>query len=431
MSGLRLADAIGHGLNTYAQLQGIDANKQQMEMEKNRSLRDAQAFEMDKEAHAENKKFNSLRMKQLEQADQEKLSALLAKKLYAMDAGGNNFSDREREEYLKLTGGSRLADPDYLSRPEVGAALEIYPKVMTGEIHRNDPRAIEAINTIVNVQRGATDGRQVRINRVEPSADGQGVYLGLHVKNPDGTENPNAVLTDNRSADPTDKVSSISFDELNAIYDNATKMRSIVTNPKYRQALYREYGLGAPEKVSAKDQSLIDKNKAQSQYYNAKATAAAKAEATGGAGGKGMPAKAQMISFYKGLGYSDEDSIAMANDAASSPEKFATTYSKMLFDASKDYNGKPTITPEDAFKKSMEIYNSNFRKSKKDSEPEEPKKDLLASIVGITQDSNQQSFNGTGMKKPVIKAPQAAIDFLKANPDQAQNFKAKYGYLPD
>jgi hypothetical protein len=417
MAGLQLADAIGHGLNTYAKLQGIQDNKE-------RSLRDAQSFEMDKQAFQDDRKYreeqrqqnqqmHNIRMRQFEQADQERLSALLAKKLYAMDSGGN-FSDAERQEYLKLTGGSRLADPEYLSRPEVGAALEIYPKVISGEIHRNDPRAIDAYNTLINVQRGATEGRQVRINRVEPSGDGQGVYLGLHVKNADGTENPNGVLTDNRSADPADKVSSISFDELNEIYGNATKMRSIIANPKYRQALYAEYGLGASEKISAKDQSLIDKNKSQSNYYNAKASATAKAEANGGGGsGKGMPAKAQMISFYKSLGYGDEDAISMANDAASSPEKFAITYSKMLFEASKDYNGQPTISPEDAFKKSMEIYNGHFKKA--------PKK----------ENSNQQSFNDAEVKTPVIKAPQAAIDFLKANPDQAHNFKAKYGYLPE
>jgi len=30
----------------------------------------------------------------------------------------------------------------------------------------------------------------------------------------------------------------------------------------------------------------------------------------------------------------------------------------------------------------------------------------------------------------VSEAPQAALDYLKANPDQKENFKAKYGYLP-
>lgn len=35
-------------------------------------------------------------------------------------------------------------------------------------------------------------------------------------------------------------------------------------------------------------------------------------------------------------------------------------------------------------------------------------------------------------RKPVlIQAPQSALDFLMANPDQAQNFKSKYGYLPE
>jgi hypothetical protein len=420
MSGLRLADAIGHGLNTYAQLQGIQANKDDMADRKTRSLREAQMFEMDKQAHEENKKFNSMRMKAMKDEDQEQASRLLASKLYAMEVGGD-FSDQERQEYLRLTGGSRLADPDYLSRPEVGAALEIYPKVMTGEINRNDPRAIEAVNTLVNVQRGATDGRQVRINRIEPSADGQGVHFGLHVKNADGTENPNGVLTDNRSADPSDKVSSISFDELNEIYGSATKMRAIVTNPKYRQAMYREYGFGLPEQISAKDRSMINKNEAQAGYYNAKGKAEAE---KGRGGGKGAATPTQRQKDYEfamsRLGMDEDQALEWASSDKTLTER-AEDYAGKMVAANKPVSGysDKEYNPAEEWKAYRKEFIDAYSSEVKKKEPQKT-------------ESNQNSFNGQGMKKPVTKAPpQAAIDALKKFPEKKAEFIAKYGYLPE
>ena len=39
--------------------------------------------------------------------------------------------------------------------------------------------------------------------------------------------------------------------------------------------------------------------------------------------------------------------------------------------------------------------------------------------------------NPTGGTDPTNKAPQAAIDYLKGHPELKEQFKAKYGYLPD
>lgn len=412
--GLIIGNALDSGLRAYSQMQSIDANKQAM------GLRDAQA-KMQEEQHTvamrnakQQEQINNMRMRQLGQDEQQRAMALFAKRLHAIDAGGD-ASPEEIEQYTALTGGGRLTDPKYIASEEVGNALAIYPRVLKGEIDKNSPDAIQAYNTLINVQRGATDGRKVTINKVVPSRDGQGVHFGLNVVNADGTVNANGVLTDNRSADPNDPVSSISFDELNNAYGAIANLRAVVTNPKIRQALYREYGLG-PQQVSAKDQSVINANNARADYYKNKASAARGIEAGDGK----LPAAAQMVNFYKSMGYNDDDAIAMANDSAGSPQKFVTDYSKMLLETSKDANGEPSITPDQAFEKSMEVYNQNFRrKPAKGDQPaaKEGKRDAAPSLIA--------------RPGAAVQAPAAAIEYLKSNPEQAENFKAKYGYLPE
>lgn len=413
-NGLMIGNALESGLRAYSTMQGIDANKQAM------GLRDEQ-MRMQREQHAaqmdgaqQEKLINNARMRQLEQQDQERAMQLFAKRLYAIDAGGDASPD-EIEQYMQLTGGGRLTDPKYIASPEVGSALEMYPRILKGEIDKNSPEAIQAYNTLINVQRGATDGRKVSINKVVPSRDGQGVHFGLNVVNVDGTVNPNGVLTDNRSADPNDPVSSISFDELNNAYGAIANLRSVVTNPKIRQALYREYGL-AGESVSPKDQSVIDANKARANYYNSKATA--ERGDSSGQGGK-LPAKAQMVNFYKSLGYGDEDSIAMANESASSPEKFVTSYSKMLLETSRDANGETSMTPDQAFEKSMQVYRDNFqRKPAKSAPAERPKADRAAAPALLSKPSG--SANSASDENSKIK------QILAANPGKSPEWAAAY-----
>jgi hypothetical protein len=413
--GLVIGNAIESGLRTYGQMQSIDANKQAM------GLRDEQA-RMQREQHEaqmreqkQREEINSRQIKRLSEEEQKSALGLLAKRLYAIDAGGD-ASPEEIQQYMSLTGGSRITDPKYVASKEVGDALALYPQVMKGEVNRNSPEAINAYNTLINVQRGATDGRKVSINRVVPSKDGQGVHFGLNVVNADGSVDPNGVLTDNRTADPNDPVSSISFDELNDIYGAISNLRSVVTNPKIRQALYREHGLG-PQQVSEKDQSVIDYNKSRAKFYDSKA----KNEASGGAGGAGkLPADAQMIAFYEQRGYSTDDAIAMVNESKNSPQKFVTDYTNMLLETSKDMNGVPTITPDQAFEKSMQVYNTNFRRkpAKRDSTPKNEAKPVSAPpLISRPNDTPAASPDNRETKIKQI---------LAANPGKNPDWAAAY-----
>lgn len=429
--GLSSANFLGGAMQGYQFMQGVEDNKQRAQERKQMAgLRDADAarqteqFAMQKQQHNQNNELHSARMRKLAQEEQEGATKALARQLYAIDSG-TDLSPEERDELIKATGGSRLLDPSYLSSPEVGEALEIYPQVMGGQIDRNDPRALKAYNTILNVQRGAKDGRQVQINKVVPSKDGQGVHVGLHVKNADGTENPNGVLTDSRSSDPNDPVSTISFDEINGVYGATKNLRDLVNNPKYRQTLYRQYGFGT-QPISAKDQSIIDKNKAQANLYNSKSAN----EKNGGSGGKGGDtATKKDIEYFQSLGYSKEDSVDMVVNRGASPSQEIFGMAKIIMESSKENSdGPPTVSLKEAINQAQSVYKEKFQKSPSGKENEKSNENIVNDIVRGIGKTHQQTPIPMRVQS---QAPAAAIEFLKANPDQAENFKAKYGYLPE
>lgn len=424
--GLIIGNALDSGLRAFSQMQSMDANKQAM------GLRDTQA-KMQEEQHAasmrnarQQEQINNMRMRQLGQDEQQRAMALFAKRLHAIDAGGD-ASPEEIEQYTALTGGGRLTDPKYIASEEVGNALAIYPRVLKGEIDKNSPEAIQAYNTLINVQRGATDGRKVTINKVVPSRDGQGVHFGLNVVNADGTVNANGVLTDNRSTDPNDPVSSVSFDELNNAYGAIANLRAVVTNPKIRQALYREYGLG-PQQVSAKDQSVIDYNKSRANYYDTKT----KNEATNGAGGGGkLPAQAQLHEFLKTEfpNASPEDLWTLANSSPENPWDFINRHIAMQTAAEKDSDSR--TSPEEKEDAAIAAYQRIRPKLRPDLNPKPKPKSTEKQAPELLAKPGATSTASDPQEQKYYPRPSArAIEFLRKNPSTKDSFLATYGYLP-
>lgn len=308
--------------------------------------------------------------RKLDEEDELKLKHLVARKMIALQ---NNGLDWTPENQKSLEEYGRSADPEYLLAPETGAALDTVKRVLSGDLNMNDPTAIQAYNRLINVQRGASDGRTVSINRMVPAGSGQGVHLGLNVKNADGSEYDNGVLTQNRSADPRDPVQELTMDELMEVMGAVEQTRGALSNPQMAKAFVEMYG-------------------PQSE----------------GTGSGSMPAKAQLHQYVMKQfpGISKEDAWSMAN---SSPEN-QSSWTLKLASLIAESEGIPVNEAlEKATSKWQEMYGATGGR--------------------LAQSSSQNANNNSGPADNK-SAPTAAIEALKKNPDTKDQFLAKYGYLP-
>lgn len=305
----------------YNFMQGIENNNlRKEEVQHQRGLREAEDTRRGEQHQAvmqtnqQQQELQRRNMRKLDEDEALKVNQLVARKMFALQ---NNGLDWTPENQKSLEEYGRFADPEYLLAPETGTALDTAKRVLTGDLNMNDPAALQAYNRLINVQRGASDGRTVSINRMVPAGSGQGIHLGLNVKNADGSEYDNGVLTQNRSTDPRDPVQELTMDELIEVMGAVEQTRGALTNPQMAKAFIQMYGPQS-EKVSAKDQSQIDYNKSRAGYYDAKAVAEG-AGAGGTAGGGKLPAKAQLHEYIMKQfpDVSKEDAWSMAN---SSPE---------------------------------------------------------------------------------------------------------------
>lgn len=450
-----------NGLSTATAIDGALRGAQQMsnliDSHKRRGLMDAQA-ERAEESHDarmkgarqhqnfQQEKMDDYRSERRKQQEEEAKRAFMLSgmaRARAVDRG--DFS----KEDLELIERYPLADVEYLQSEEVGKALGALKSVMAGESKlpyneqgaidlSQNPELADALMALdPKLGRGNKDGKKVRPHYLIPSEDGKSLRVGLDVDGDDKVR----PLTVNRSSADDDPVMEIQTADLINSIMAAERARELSSQPEFYQYLMEVEGMAVPGQQS---KGFSDPEKHEELGWVQRGADGRLHPLNAGAGGKGadgrseLPAKAQMIEYYKAAGYDEEDAIHMANSSVSSREKFAQDYSKMLLETYKDSftdDGQPALTPGDAIQQALDVYDQNFRRTPKSSGQESPRAAAPATEFGRQAGAMLDGGVPVPMR-PQKQAPPAAIERLKADlqaGDQAalQEFEEYFGYVPD
>lgn len=336
--GLSTASFMQGAMQGYKFMEGVEDNKLRREENKKlNGLRDAEEARR-MESHNANMAFNNSRMKKIEREELEAIDKQFWRNSFLAETG--NLNDDERKKLSTLTNGSRMANPEYLASDDVGFATDTYDKVRSGELDMNHPDAIRAANILVNVNRGAKDGRKLNLSRLVPSSGGR-LHVGMDSTEADGTVRSNVPLTDGRSGDPKDTVAELSIDELDHYAGTVKQMRSAVMNPNIRKAMYMQYGfekeVGEQEFTRREREAKLGLINAQAEHYRDK---------SGGAGGGATQRQKDYEFAISRLQMSPEAAKEWAF-SDKTPSERAEDYANRQIAAEADLDEKPQFLDKD------------------------------------------------------------------------------------
>ncbi len=231
-AGSGLVDGAMRGFEFMERQQ--DRKQHRADQEQARGLREVEA-ERRGELHDQRMQSARLQHSLLEgEAEQ------MANRAMAMSLAGNLDADPTVQQ---LVAENPALDARRMMTPEARRARESLQKVMDGELHYRSPEAIEALEFLEpDIQRGATDGRKVRLKDVVPGKTKGTVALGLSVEGDDKMR----PLTQNRSADDNDPVAEIPVEKLMERAMAFTQYYDMVNSPEGRQQFVQTY---APDMI--------------------------------------------------------------------------------------------------------------------------------------------------------------------------------------
>lgn len=425
--GLSTANFVSGAMQGYSFMQGVEDNRlRRKEVEANRGLRDAtesraqQSHAAQMQSHEQNQKINAIRFSELDEAKTQKMNKALAWSMH-------NATEMP-EEYRSLVSTHPNLDAQRLMSDEAGKYLETLEQAATGKVDYRSPEVAEAFDFLnPEIGLGASGGRRVKTSRLVPGKTPGTIMVGLSVEG----DNDVRPLTERRSADDDDPVREVPLEQLIQKAQTMKLYRQMMLDPKGREWFIKN---NLPEVAGADNggwsEIKTDEKTGVTYQRNLKTGEVKQLDPRktvgGGKGSSGQASALEKeVEYLKSIGLPQETALDIATNSKQDPAAHIISIAKAISET----GGLPI---KDAIDQAKSVYEEKL--GRKLTKPEAKKIEgaqLASQINQISLGGKAPTETKIPMRRPQQQAPSAAIEYLKANPDSAEFFKQKYGYLPE
>lgn len=425
--GLSSANFVSGAMQGYQFMEGVENNQlRRDEIKQNRGLRDAEesrrkeSHSAQMQAHEQNQKIQGIKLDQIDEATSQKMNQALAWSLH-------NAKDMP-PEYQQLVAAHPNLNAQRIMSDEAGKYLEVLEGAATGKVDYRSPEVAEAFDFLnPEIGLGATGGRKVKTSRLVPGKTPGTVMVGLSVEGDDRVR----PLTERRSSDDDDPVKEVPLEVLIQRAQTMKQYRNMLLDPKGRDWFIKT---NLPATAASKDGKWSDiktDSKTGITFQTNLSTGEIKQldnRKTGGAGGKSGSGSASAlekeVEYLKSIGLPQDTALDIATNSKQNPAAHIISIAKAISETD-------GVSIKEAIDQAKSVYEEKL--GRKLTKPDINKIESAQLATQVMQSTQPQQSNAVPvpMRRPAPQAPAAALEFLKANPNQAEAFKAKYGYLPE